>query len=170
MAVAQALDFLAPLKTSKRGQAAHAAIRSVCPTMEKDRVMYSDFARISALIASGKMAEASCASVVALRRPSRNMKTLTEYLKFHTKTHRAYVHITPQVEEIVRKSGVQEGMVLVSAMHITAGVYVNDNESGLIEDIDQWLEHLAPFRKELQASRNRRGQWRLAPEGAADSS
>ena len=75
------------------------------------------------------------------------MKVLTEYLKFHTKTHRAYVHITPQVEEIVRKSGVTEGMVLVSAMHITAGIYVNDNESGLIEDIDQWLEHLAPFRK-----------------------
>jgi histidine ammonia-lyase len=57
MAVAQALDFLAPLKTSKRGQAAHAAIRSVCPTMEKDRVMYPDFARISELIAAGKLAE-----------------------------------------------------------------------------------------------------------------
>ena len=78
------------------------------------------------------------------------MKTLTEYLIFHTETHRAYVHITPQVEEIVRKSGVKEGMVLVSAMHITAGVYVNDNESGLIEDIDQWLEHLAPFRKDYK--------------------
>src|SRR5260370_17266504 len=75
------------------------------------------------------------------------MKVHTEYLKFHTKTHRAYVHITPQVEEIVNKSGVKEGMALVSAMHITAGVYVNDNESGLIEDIDQWLEHLAPFGK-----------------------
>ena len=58
MAVAQALDFLAPLKTSKRGQTAHAAIRSVCPTMEKDRVMYQDFARIATLIASGKIAEA----------------------------------------------------------------------------------------------------------------
>jgi histidine ammonia-lyase len=58
MAVAQAIDFLAPLKTSKRGQAAHAAIRSVCPTMEKDRVMYKDFARLSELIASGKVAEA----------------------------------------------------------------------------------------------------------------
>jgi histidine ammonia-lyase len=57
MAVAQAIDFLAPLKTSKRGQAAHAAIRSVCPTMEKDRVMYKDFARLSELIASGKLAE-----------------------------------------------------------------------------------------------------------------
>jgi len=58
MAVAQALDFLAPLKTSKRGQAAHAAIRSVCPTMEKDRVMYKDFAKLAELIASGKVAEA----------------------------------------------------------------------------------------------------------------
>jgi histidine ammonia-lyase len=57
MAVAQAIDFLAPLKTSKRGQAAHAAIRSVCPTMEKDRVMYKDFARLSELVASGKVAE-----------------------------------------------------------------------------------------------------------------
>jgi histidine ammonia-lyase len=57
IAVAQALDFLAPLKTSKRGQAAHAAIRSVCPTMEKDRVMYKDFARIAELIATGKLAE-----------------------------------------------------------------------------------------------------------------
>jgi secondary thiamine-phosphate synthase enzyme len=78
------------------------------------------------------------------------MKTLTEYLIFHTKKHRAYVHITPQVEEILRKSPVKEGMMLVSAMHITAGVYVNENESGLIEDIDQWLEHLAPFRKDYK--------------------
>jgi histidine ammonia-lyase len=58
MAVVQALDFLAPLKTSKRGQMAHAAIRSVCPTMEKDRVMYGHFARIASLIASGKVADA----------------------------------------------------------------------------------------------------------------
>ncbi len=72
------------------------------------------------------------------------MKVLTEYMKFNTKTHRAYVHITPQIESLVTKSGVKEGMVLVSAMHITAGVYVNDDESGLIEDIDQWLEKLAP--------------------------
>jgi secondary thiamine-phosphate synthase enzyme len=78
------------------------------------------------------------------------LKVLTEYLKFHTKTHRAYIHLTPQIEDIVRRSGVKEGMVLVSAMHITAGVYVNDNESGLIEDIDQWLEHLAPFRKDYR--------------------
>src|SRR6266700_7803740 len=78
------------------------------------------------------------------------MKVHTEYLKFHTKTHRAYVHITPQVEEIVNKSGVKEGMALVSAMHITAGVYVNDNESGLIEDIDKWLAELAPFRQDYR--------------------
>lgn len=77
------------------------------------------------------------------------MKTHTEYLKFHTRKHREYIHITPEVETI-KKSGVKEGMVLVSAMHITAGVYVNDNEFGLIEDIDQWLEQLAPFRENYQ--------------------
>jgi secondary thiamine-phosphate synthase enzyme len=76
------------------------------------------------------------------------MKTHTEYLTFNTANHREYIHITPQVETAVRKSGVQEGMVLVSAMHITAGVYVNDNELGLIEDIDKWLEGLAPFEKD----------------------
>jgi secondary thiamine-phosphate synthase enzyme len=76
------------------------------------------------------------------------MKFLTEYLTFNTRKHREYVHITPQVEAAVRKSGVREGMVLVSAMHITAGVYVNDDESGLIADIDKWLEQLAPFRQE----------------------
>ena len=74
----------------------------------------------------------------------------TEYLTFHTKKHREYVHITPQIETIVKKSGVREGMVLVSAMHITAGVYVNDNESGLIHDIDQSLEELAPFKEDYQ--------------------
>jgi secondary thiamine-phosphate synthase enzyme len=78
------------------------------------------------------------------------MKFLTEYLTFHTKTKRAYVHLTPQVETILRKSGIKDGMVLVSAMHITTGVYVNDNESGLIEDIDQWLEKLAPFNPNYQ--------------------
>jgi secondary thiamine-phosphate synthase enzyme len=78
------------------------------------------------------------------------MKFLTEYLVFHTKTHRAYIHLTPQVEAIVKKSGIQEGMVLISAMHITAGVYVNDNEAGLIEDIDQWLEQLAPYQPDYK--------------------
>ncbi|HEY4661601.1 MAG TPA: secondary thiamine-phosphate synthase enzyme YjbQ [Terriglobales bacterium] len=78
------------------------------------------------------------------------MKFHTEYLKFHTRKHREYIHITPQVEGIVKKSGIKEVMVLVSAMHITAGVYVNDNESGLIEDIDKWLEELAPFREDYR--------------------
>jgi secondary thiamine-phosphate synthase enzyme len=74
----------------------------------------------------------------------------TEYLTFNTRNHREYVHITPQVEAAVKKSGVREGIVLVSAMHITAGVYVNDNESGLIHDIDKWLDELAPFREDYQ--------------------
>jgi len=78
------------------------------------------------------------------------MKFHTEYLTFNTKKHREYVHITPQVEAAVKKSGVKDGMVLVSAMHITAGVYVNDDEQGLIHDIDEWLETLAPFRQEYQ--------------------
>ena len=78
------------------------------------------------------------------------MRFHTEYLVFNTKKHREYVHITPQVEAAVRKSGVKEGFAFVSAMHITAGVYVNDNESGLIEDINEWLEKLAPFRKEYK--------------------
>jgi secondary thiamine-phosphate synthase enzyme len=72
------------------------------------------------------------------------MKFSTEYLTFHTKKHREYIHITPRIDAIVAKSGFEEGMVLVSAMHITAGVYVNDHESGLIADIDEWLEKLAP--------------------------
>jgi secondary thiamine-phosphate synthase enzyme len=75
------------------------------------------------------------------------MTFATEYLTFNTEHHREYVHITPQLESIVRKSGIKEGMVLVSAMHITAGVYVNDNEEGLIQDIDAWLEKLAPFNR-----------------------
>lgn len=81
------------------------------------------------------------------------MKVTTEYLTFHTKKHREYVHITPQVEAIVRKSGVKEGMALVSAMHITAGIYVNDNEEGLISDIDKWLEGLAPFNQNYEHHR-----------------
>jgi secondary thiamine-phosphate synthase enzyme len=73
------------------------------------------------------------------------MKFGTEYLWFNTEKKREYVNITEAVEEVVTKNGVQEGMVLISAMHITAAVYVNDAESGLIQDIDDWLEKLAPF-------------------------
>jgi secondary thiamine-phosphate synthase enzyme len=78
------------------------------------------------------------------------MKSHTEYLTFHTKKHREYLHITPEVETIVSNSGIKDGMVLVSAMHITADVYVNDHESGLIHDIDEWLETLAPFRPDYR--------------------
>ena len=73
------------------------------------------------------------------------MKTHTEYLWFNSKKHREYMNITTEVERILSASGIKEGMILVSAMHITAAVYVNDAESGLIQDIDEWLEKLAPF-------------------------
>jgi secondary thiamine-phosphate synthase enzyme len=73
------------------------------------------------------------------------MKSYTEYLWFNTKKHREYINITSDVEKILEKSGVKEGIVLVSAMHITASVYINDAESGLIQDIDEWLERLAPY-------------------------
>ena|SRR5690349_24048460 len=72
------------------------------------------------------------------------MKSLTEYLWFNTPNEREYINITGKVADIVKRSGVKEGMALVSAMHITAGVYVNDAEDGLIADIDEWLEKLAP--------------------------
>jgi secondary thiamine-phosphate synthase enzyme len=78
------------------------------------------------------------------------MRSHTEYLKFHTKKRREFVHITPQVEAAVAKSGIQEGLALVSAMHITAAVYVNDNESGLIHDITEWLEQLAPAKPDYR--------------------
>lgn len=81
------------------------------------------------------------------------MKSTTEYLWFNTEKHREFINITDEVEEVVRKSGISEGFVLVSAMHITAGVYVNDAESGLIADIEEWLEQLAPYRKDYRHHR-----------------
>ena len=72
------------------------------------------------------------------------MKAHTKYLTFHTHKKREYVNITAEVETVVRESKVAEGMVLVSAMHITAGVFVNDNESGFLKDLDDFLERLAP--------------------------
>ena len=77
----------------------------------------------------------------------------TEYLTFRTTKHREYINITPQVENALSKSAIREGMILVSAMHITAGVYVNDAEDGLIQDIDEWLEKLAPFRDDYKHHR-----------------
>ena len=81
------------------------------------------------------------------------MKAHTEYLTFRTEKHREYINITPQVDAALKKSGIAEGMILVSAMHITAGVWVNDAEDGLISDIDEWLEQLAPFRKNYRHHR-----------------
>jgi secondary thiamine-phosphate synthase enzyme len=78
------------------------------------------------------------------------MMTSTDYLWFNTKQRREIVRITDEVQRIVEKSGVREGMVLVSAMHITAAVYVNDWESGLIADIQEWLEQLAPERPDYR--------------------
>ncbi len=72
------------------------------------------------------------------------MKSHTKYLWFHTEQKRAYINITREVEQAVTESGIREGLVLVAAMHITAGVYVNDAEEGLLQDIDDWLEKLAP--------------------------
>ena len=82
------------------------------------------------------------------------MKSLTEYLWFHAKTRRAFFNITPQVEELVRKSGVQEGLCLVNAMHITASVFINDDESGLHQDYERWLERLAPHEPTSQYDHN----------------
>lgn len=81
------------------------------------------------------------------------MKFHTKYLTFHTKKHREYLNITHEVEDALRESGIQEGMILVSAMHITAAVYVNDAENGLIQDIDEWLEALAPFKSNYRHHR-----------------
>ena len=72
------------------------------------------------------------------------MKSHTEYLWFNTGKKREYVNITEQAAEVLEKSGIREGLMLVSAMHITAGVYVNDADSGIIQDIDEWLGKLAP--------------------------
>ena len=73
------------------------------------------------------------------------MKSHTEYLTFNVPQRMDFINITPQVEEAVAKSGVKEGLTLVNAMHITASVFINDNESGLHQDYKNWLEKLAPF-------------------------
>ena len=86
-----------------------------------------------------------------LTRPA--MTFHTEYLWFNTARQREYIDITDKVDGMVKKSGVTDGMVLVSAMHITAGVWVNDAEDGLIADIDDWLEKLAPSGKDYRHHR-----------------
>jgi secondary thiamine-phosphate synthase enzyme len=84
------------------------------------------------------------------------MKSHIEYLTFNITGRIAFVNITGQVEEIVRKSGVQEGLVLCNAMHITASVFINDDEPGLHHDFGEWLERLAPFNASPQVYRHNR--------------
>jgi secondary thiamine-phosphate synthase enzyme len=86
------------------------------------------------------------------------MKSLTEYLWFNAPKRRDYINITAQIEALVQKSGVQEGLVLVAAQHITASVFINDNESGLIQDFDDWLEELAPHEPTSHYRHNRTGE------------
>jgi secondary thiamine-phosphate synthase enzyme len=78
------------------------------------------------------------------------VKSFTEYLWFNTKQHREYINITDKVKDMIERSKIKEGFILVSAMHITAGVYVNDAEEGLIQDIDEWLEKLAPYKADYK--------------------
>jgi len=86
------------------------------------------------------------------------MKSYREELWFETKTRRAYINITPQVEESLRKSGIREGLCLVNAMHITASVFINDDEQGLLRDYDDFLERLAPNEPVSQYRHNRTGE------------
>ena len=86
------------------------------------------------------------------------MKSLTEHLYFDTSKRREYINITGTVEDLVEKSGVQEGLCLVNAMHITASVYINDAESGLIQDFDDFLEGLAPHEPLSKYRHNRTGE------------
>src|SRR3954466_16146660 len=87
------------------------------------------------------------------------MKAHTAYLTMHLPTTTGFVNITPRVEEAVRASGVREGLVLVNAMHITASVFINDDESGLHQDYQEWLETLAPFdASPLRYKHNRTGE------------
>ena len=86
------------------------------------------------------------------------MQSLTEYLTFQVKTRRAFVNITSDVEKLVTKSKVQEGLCLVNAMHITASVFINDNEGGLLHDYEKWLEQLAPHAPTTQYDHNKTGE------------
>ncbi len=86
------------------------------------------------------------------------MKSFREELWFNIPTRRAFVNITPQVEQCLKKSGVKEGLALICAMHITASVFINDDESGLQQDYDDWLEKLAPHEPVSQYRHNRTGE------------
>ena len=86
------------------------------------------------------------------------MNSLTEYLKFNIKTRRAFVNITPQIKKLVHKSGVKDGLCLVNAMHITASVFINDDEKGLHKDYEKWLEELAPHAPTSKYDHNKTGE------------
>ncbi len=86
------------------------------------------------------------------------MKSYREELTFETRTRRAYINITPQVEAALKKSGIKEGLCLVNAMHITASVYINDDEPGLLQDYDDFLERLAPHEPVRQYRHNDTGE------------
>ena len=86
------------------------------------------------------------------------MQNFRQELWFHIAGRRAFVNITPQVEEAVRASSIREGLCLVNAMHITASVFINDDESGLHSDYDEWLEHLAPHEPVSHYRHNRTGE------------
>ncbi len=86
------------------------------------------------------------------------MNSFTEYLTFNIKTRRAFLNITPQIEKLVHKSGVKEGLCLVNAMHITASVFINDDEKGLHKDFEKWLELLAPHAPTSKYDHNKTGE------------
>jgi secondary thiamine-phosphate synthase enzyme len=86
------------------------------------------------------------------------MKSYRKELWFNVPSRRAFINITPQVEECLRESGIQEGLCLVNAMHITASVYINDDERGLLSDYEKWLEELAPHAPTSQYLHNRTGE------------
>ena len=86
------------------------------------------------------------------------MKSHTEYLTYEVPSRRGFVNITPDVRKIIQKSGVKEGLCLVNAMHITASVFINDNESGLHQDYEKWLEEIAPHEPISQYQHNNTGE------------
>ncbi|MCL5773341.1 MAG: secondary thiamine-phosphate synthase enzyme YjbQ [Firmicutes bacterium] len=86
------------------------------------------------------------------------MKSLTEHLWFNTPNRMDYINITSKIEELVRKSGVKDGLCLVNAMHITASVFINDDENGLIHDFDEWLEGIAPHSPVSRYRHNQTGE------------
>ena len=86
------------------------------------------------------------------------MKSLTKHLTFNIKSRRGFVNITPDIRKLVDQSKVQEGLCLVNAMHITASVFINDNEDGLLHDYEKWLEELAPHAPTTQYDHNKTGE------------